>query len=107
MDWYIIHHLYPLAMERFSKTMFPNVGVLSISTLTCYDIRKLYHFFDMQGIVLTVEMITKGRWVYTISIEKGAVVSSCGGLQSTRQAIEIEGFIECFNLLNNIIHKSK
>ena len=69
MDWYVIQYLYPTALNRFCNTMFPNVGVPCVSVLEFYDVRKLYYFFDKQGIYLTVEMITKDMWVYTTSLD--------------------------------------
>ena len=50
IDWYTIEYLYPESFKRFTNTMFPNMGVLSISSLEGYDIKKLYHFFDKEGI---------------------------------------------------------
>ena len=61
MDWYTIQYLYSNAMELFCSTMFPNVGVPSISVLEYYDNKKLYNFFDKQGIFLTIEMYTKNN----------------------------------------------
>ena len=54
LDWYTIKYLYPSAFTRFSEVMFPNIGVESISTLDLYDIKKLYHFFDKEGIFLII-----------------------------------------------------
>ena len=42
MDWYIVQYLYPKAFKRFTDVMFPNVGVISLSTLEFYDVKKLY-----------------------------------------------------------------
>ena len=101
MDWYVIQYLYPTALNRFGNTMFPNVGVPCVSVLEFYDIKKLYHFFDKQGIYLTVEMITRDMWVYTISLDNGKVVAPCQDSKKRREDIEVEGFYECFRLLES------
>lgn len=101
MDWYIIQHLYPRAMERFCEIMFPNLGVPCISVLEFYDIKKLYHFFDKQGIYLTVEMYTKNMWVYTISLDDGRVIVPTQSSKERREEIENDGFEECFRILEN------
>ena len=61
LDWYFIESLFPKSLNLFSKTMFPNVGLPSLSVIQYYDIKKLYNFFDKNGIYLTVEMLTKTR----------------------------------------------
>ena len=50
MDWYVIEYLYPISFQRFKDTMFPNVGIISLSTLGLYDTKKLYQFFDKEGV---------------------------------------------------------
>ena len=52
LDWYTINYLYPKSFERFSNVMFPNVGVVSLWTLEFYDTKKLYQFFDKEGVYL-------------------------------------------------------
>ena len=49
IDWYSIEYLYPSSFKKFTNIMFPNVGVLSLSTLEFYDTKKLYYFFDKEG----------------------------------------------------------
>lgn len=106
MDWYVIQYLYPTALNRFCNTMFPNVGVPCISVLEFYDIKKLYHFFDKQGIYLTVEMITRDMWVYTVSLDNGRVIAPCQDTKKRREDIEVEGFYECFRLLESKLRNS-
>lgn len=106
MDWYVIQYLYPTALNRFCNTMFPNVGVPCVSVLEFYDVKKLYHFFDKQGIYLTVEMITKDMWVYTVSLENGNVIAPCQDSKKRREDIEVEGFYECFRLLESKLRNS-
>jgi len=53
IDWYEIEYLYPMSLNTFSKMMFPNVGLPCLSVLCYYDIKKLYRFFDKNGIFLT------------------------------------------------------
>ena len=52
MDWYSIEYLYPSSFKKFTNVMFPNVGVLSLSTLEFYDTKKLYYFFDKEGTII-------------------------------------------------------
>lgn len=106
MDWYVIQYLYPNAMGRFCETMFPNLGVPCVSVLEFYDIKKLYHFFDKQGIFLTVEMYAKDMWICTISLDNGRVFAPSNQSKSKREEIEIEGFEECFRLLETKIKRS-
>lgn len=103
MDWYEINYLYPQALERFSTVMFPNTGIPSLSLLEFYDIKKLYSFFDKQGIYMTVEMIHKSAWVFTITTDKGQTCAVCSGTKTMREDIEIEGFNECFAILEKKI----
>jgi hypothetical protein len=86
--------------------MFPNVGVPCVSVLEFYDIKKLYHFFDKQGIYLTVEMITRDMWVYTVSLDNGIVIAPCQDSKKRREDIEVEGFYECFRLLESKLRNS-
>lgn len=99
MDWYVIEYLYPTALKKFSRMMFPNVGLPCLSILNYYDIKKLYYFFDKVGIYLTVEMCTIDLWVYTISSNDGRVFNTCTEPKQNREDIEVEGFYECFKLL--------
>lgn len=102
MDWYVIEYLYPESFKRFTEVMFPNIGILSISTLVFYDIKKLYQFFDENGIYLITEMYLTTKWGYTISLRNGTVFGQCQS-KSTREEIEEIGFLECFKLLDKKI----
>jgi hypothetical protein len=99
IDWYIIEHIYPNAFMEFTKMMFPNVGLPSISVLCYYDIKKLYRFFDKNGIYLTVEMLTKNNWVFTISLIEGKTLVPQQDSKPNRELIEVDGFYECFRYL--------
>jgi hypothetical protein len=107
MDWYTIQYLYSNAMELFCSTMFPNVGVPSISVLEYYDNKKLYNFFDKQGIFLTIEMYTKNNWTYTISTENEKVILTSKESKNKREDIENDGFEVCFRLLEKKIIEIK
>lgn len=99
LDWYVIQYLYPNAVERFKTVMFPNSGLISLSILEYYDIKKLYRFFDTHGIYLTVEMLTKDVWLFTVSTDNGVTFAPCHETKTKREDIEAEGFYECFRLL--------
>jgi hypothetical protein len=100
LDWYCIEYLYPNAFKKFNELMFPNIGVLSISTLETYDIKKLYRFFDKQEVYLTLEMYNPNQWVYTISLTNGGIVGPAQFSKESREDIEKEGFTECFKILD-------
>lgn len=106
LDWYIIEYLYPESYNKFIDTMFPNVGIISLSTLKHYDIKKLYGFFDKEGVFLNVEMYTPHSWSYTISFENGKTICPKHDNKKTREEIEIDGFLECFNYLDKKLRKS-
>jgi hypothetical protein len=99
IDWYVIEYLYPMAFKKFIKSMFPNVGVVSTSTLKLYDYRKLYRFFDKEGIYLNIEMYNPNQWVFSISLENGIVFGPTQTSKPTREEVEIDGFFECFKIL--------
>ena len=101
MDWYTVEYLYAKAFKRFAEVMFPNVGVLSLNTLEFYDVKKLYHFFDKEGVYMTVERIKKSHWEYSISLNNGIVLGQGTYSAPTREECENEGFVECFRLLDN------
>ena len=103
MDWYIVEYLFPSAFKKFKEIMFPNVGVLSISTLELYDIKKLYQFFDKQGIYLNVEMLNLNHWVFSISLKNGVVYGPKQDSRYTREESEIDGFHDCFRILDKQI----
>lgn len=105
IDWYVIEYLYPESFKRFINTMFPNVGVISISTLNHYDIKKLYQFFDKEGVYLNVERCCPYQWIFHISLDNGAVFGN--GNRHSREEIEIDGFTECFKLLDKKLRCQK
>jgi hypothetical protein len=79
--------------------MFPNVGVPCLSILLYYDIKKLYSFFDKFGIYLTVETLTKDIFGYNLSLSDGRVFCPIQETKINREITEIDGFYECFKLL--------
>lgn len=99
-NWKKIKEEYPRSYRKFVDTMFPYVGVIGVSTLNLFDVRKLYYFFDKQGIYLTIERIGNDQWLYTISLYNGNVLCPRQGTQKTREEVENEGFMECFKVLN-------
>ncbi len=105
MDWYVIEYLYPTAFNKFKATMFPNVGVLSLSTLGLYDSKKLYQFFDKEGVYLTIEMYNPNQWVYTVSLKNGIVFGPSQESTQTREESENGGFLECFKILDKIMRE--
>lgn len=107
MEWYSIEYLYPLAFKRFVEVMFPNVGLITISILENYDIKKLYKFFDEEGVFLTIETYKPYQWVFTISLSNGIVVGPTKESKKTRENCEIEGFSECFRILEKKIKDKK
>ena len=103
MDWYTVEYLYPKSFKRFTDVMFPNVGVISLSTLEFYDTKKLYQFFDKEGVYLTVEMYNPKQWVFCISLHNGVVFGPTQDSRTTREETEVDGFLECFKKLDKLI----
>jgi hypothetical protein len=103
IDWYIIQYLYPESYKMFVDRMFPNVGIISVSILDYYDIKKLYGFFDNEGIFLNLEMYCKDHWGFTISLHNGSPVCQGHNSGANREEIECDGFVECFRILEKII----
>ena len=103
MDWYVIEYLYPIAFQRFKDIMFPTVGVISLSTLGLYDSKKLYQFFDKEGVYLTIEMYNPHQWVFSISLANGIVFGPTQDSKTTRSEVEYDGFLECFRILDKLI----
>jgi hypothetical protein len=103
LDWYSIKYLYPSAFKKFTEVMFPNVGVESVSTLELYDMKKLYWFFDRDGIYLTIEMYSKSNWDFCISLSNGISIGPSKETKKTREEIECDGFFECFRFLEKKI----
>ena len=107
MDWYMVQFLYPIAFKRFTDIMFPNVGVISVSTLEFYDMKKLYQFFDREGVYLTTEMYKPNSWSFTVSLYNGIVFGPGQESKTTRDEIECEGFLECFKIMEKLLRESK
>lgn len=103
MDWYVIEYLYPVAFNKFKETMFPNVGVISLSTLGLYDSKKLYQFFDKEGVYLTIEIYNPNQWVFSISLKNGIVFGPYQESTTTREECENGGFLESFKILDKIL----
>lgn len=103
MDWYSIEYLFPKSFKRFSETMFPNVGLLSLNTLEFYDNKKLYQFFDKEGVYLTVEMYNPHQWVFSVSLKNGVVFGPTQDSKTTREETELDGFLECFRILDKMV----
>lgn len=103
IDWFVIEYLYPSAFKKFIDTMFPNTGMPSISTLDFYDMKKLYYFFDKNGIYMSIEMYNPQQWVFTVSLQNGIVLGPTQNSKKTREDAECEGFVECFKLMEKII----
>lgn len=100
LNWKKIKTQYPRSYDRFVGVMFPYVGVLGLSTLYLFETKKLYYFFDKQKVYLTIERFGNHQWLYTISLGDGTVLCPKQESRKTRDEIEIDGFIECFNVLN-------
>lgn len=107
MKWRIIEEIYPMAYQKFVDCMFPNLGVPSVMVLEYYDIKKLYKFFDEQGVYLIVEMLRPKQWQFLVSFDNGIVVTPKSESKKTRDEIEIDGFYECFKLLDKILKDKK
>jgi hypothetical protein len=103
MDWYVVEYLFPSAFKKFKEVMFPNVGVLSLVTLELYDNKKLYQFFDKQGIYLNIEMLNVHQWVFSISLKNGIVYGPTQDSRYTREESELDGFFDCFRILDKQI----
>jgi hypothetical protein len=103
IDWYMTQFLYPVAFKRFIDVMFPNIGIISISILEFYDMKKLYQFFDKEGIYLTTEMYKPNVWTFTVSLHNGIVFGPGNGSKTNREEIEYEGFLECFKILEKLL----
>jgi len=104
MDWYVIKYLYPNAFKRFAESMFPNVGVISLSMLNLFDNKKLYNFFDKEGVYLNIEMYNPKQWGFILSLNNGIVFGPSQFSKTTREESENDGFIECFKMLDKIIN---
>jgi hypothetical protein len=94
LDWYTINYLYPKSFERFSNVMFPNVGVVSLSTLEFYDAKKLYQFFDKEGVYLNVEMYNPHQWVFSVSLSNGIVFGPTQESKKNREDVVFDGKVQ-------------
>jgi hypothetical protein len=103
MDWYIIEYLYPESFKRFIDVTFPNIGIVSTNSLSFYKTKNLYNFFDKEGLYFNVEQCCPKRWIYTISIKNIIVLGPINLKENTKEDIEIEGFTECFKILDKIL----
>lgn len=99
MNWLDIKNNYPKSYEHFVSGMFPNVGIPSVSSLNFFDNKKLYKFFDDNGIYLNIEMYNPRQWVFTVSLKNGIVIGNGLNSRETREEVEIDGFNECFKML--------
>lgn len=103
MDWYEIEYIYPKSYQRFIDIMFPNVGILSISILKNFDIKKLYYFFDKEGYYLILELNNNDNWSYVVKKDNW-ILSGDNETKKTREEIEIIGFNYCFKQMEMTIN---
>lgn len=103
MDWYEIEYLYPKSYKKFVDTMFPNVGVVSISILKNFDIKKLYSFFDKEGFFLILELNQNQNWSFLLRKDNWVIGNHCE-TKKTREEIEIVGFNYCFKQLEESLN---
>lgn len=78
--------------------MFPNVGVVSISILKNFDIKKLYNFFDKEGFYLILELNQNKNWSFLLRKDNW-IIGNQHETKKTRDEIEIVGFNYCFKQL--------
>ena len=64
IDWYSIEYLYPSSFKKFTNIMFPNVGVLSLSTLEFYDTKT--DSLQQKNIWHEINSTEKAKWIDTI-----------------------------------------
>ena len=98
IQWKKIKNSYPYSYKRFVEVMFPYVGVIGVSTLDVFDTKRLFFFFDKENVFLNVERLGSYQWVYTISKQE---------TRQTREEIEIDGFNECFKVLDRELSNTK
>jgi len=101
INWKKIKIVYPQAYQRFVEVMFPYVGVIGLSTLYLFESKKLYYFFDKEKVYLTVERFGPNQWLYIITLGDGRVICPQQSSRNSREEIELDGFMECFRVLNN------
>ena len=104
INWRKIQDECPLSYRRFSEVMFPSIGVLGLSTLYLFDPKKLFGFFDKEKIFLTIDRFGYNQWVFTITLTDGRVLCPHQESRNTREEIEIDGFMECFRIMEQTYH---
>jgi hypothetical protein len=107
MRWSEIEKNCPDSYNKFVERMFPNLGVISVYVLEYFDIKRLYKFFDENGLYLIVEMYNPKQWQCSISFDNGIVVTPKTESKPCREEIEEEGFTECFKLLDKMLKDKK
>jgi len=100
IQWKKIKNNYPHSYKRFVEVMFPYVGVIGVSTLDVFDTKSLFFFFDKENVFLNVERMGSYQWIYTISLSDGRGSFPKQETRQTREEIEIDGFNECFKVLD-------
>lgn len=103
IDWYLIEYLYPESFKRFIDVTFPNIGIVSINSLSFYKTKNLYSFFEKEGLFLNVEQCCPKRWLYTISIKNMIILGPINLRENNKEEIESEGFVECFKILDKMM----
>jgi hypothetical protein len=106
MDWYVIEYLYPNSFKKFVETMYPSMGLISISVLKNFDTKKLYYFFDKQGYYLILEINHLNQWSFTLKKDKWVICDN-NELKNSREEIEEIGFHYCFKQMENNINCNK
>ncbi len=107
MNWKKIKREYPHSYKKFVEVMFPYVGVVGVITLNTFDVKRLFSFFDNESVFLNVERLTSYQWVYSILLKDGRGTFPKQESRSTREEVEIDGFEECFKVLNQEIISTK
>mgnify|MGYP003336738649 CR=1 FL=1 len=57
----------------------------------------------LEGIYLNVEMLNLNHWVFSISLKNGVVYGPKQDSRYTREESEIDGFHDCFRILDKQI----
>jgi hypothetical protein len=56
---------------------------------------------------MTIEMYNPKQWVFSISLHSGIVLGPRQESKTTREETELDGFVECFKVLDNLIKDKK